>query len=696
MVEPVDAAADTMRIENLVHNLMNLRKSPDAGTIHEPPANFGLAPPAEVIRLYGADRAPLATLDFGRTVSERRYARPAGDVGIEVVDARLFQALDASANDWRDKAVFSLSSFQVAGLTVSRPGQPELKIERDERHWKLVRPLHALADDEKVEGTVAELVSLRVAEGDKGFVANDVKDFAPYGLDEKAALKIELEPTAKSTGKSQVLFIGKTAPDLEDWLYARRGDQDDVVLIDGEELRDLGTRPNALRSQKVAEINPRRIESLRIEQPGRVFALVNSPTGWNLVEPTKGKADTASVQALVLRLSDLQTSEFLEPDKVVKPDLDPPRMTIEVTQDAGSKGNTETRLRLGRHDAVRKTVYGRVEGDPTQAVLALPDNFLDILPKNAFAFRDRSVLSLSPAQVSRLTVEHAGKMVVLAPAESSNQPNHWRMLEPVEDPANDEAVTSALMILSDLRAEGFISDAPGDAKEFGLDAPTLRVSWTTEPEPNAPKAGQASPKMTTLRVGSKDPRSGSYYASLSGQPLIFTLSPSILLPFEAEFHTLRVLTFPAKQAERLVLRWPNRMLSFVHQPAAPSGSTKWRPEQGVDISGFDLSLLDPLVSDLSKLTTQKFFRYEGPFPSKSGLSTPRLVIEVHLSGQKTRELRVGDTRGDGVLFATTATGSSGSVFLVAGPAWTSLVNISGPGGELPASVFAPEPVKSPN
>ncbi len=329
------------------------------------------------------------------------------------------------------------------------------------------------------------------------------------------------------------------------------------------------------------------------------------------------------------------------------------------------------------------------EADPTHAILAIPDGFLEVLPKDAFAFRDRSVSSLSPAQVSRLTITRDGRTVVLAVAESSSRPNHWRMLEPVVAPANDEAVTSALTLLADLRAESFVSDAPGDAKAFGLDTPTLSVSWTTEPDSAAPKTGQAAPKTTTLRVGSKDPRTGSFFASLTGHPLIFALKPSILLPFEAEFHSPRVLLFPAGKAERLVLRWPGRKLSFVPRPGARSGPTKWRPEPGVDLSGFDLSRLDPLVSDLSRLTTQRFDQYKGAFPSESGLSSPRLAIEVDLSGQAPRELRVGNARADGALFATTATGSSGPVFFLAGPAWTSLVHAFSQGGELPADVFAP-------
>src|SRR5205814_1175426 len=80
---------------------------------------------------------------------------------------------------------------------------------RDEGHWRLDRPFSAVADDDKVEGMVAELTSLRIATGRKGFVANDVKDkdTAKYGLD-PPTMTIELRP-AIGPGKLQTLLVGK-------------------------------------------------------------------------------------------------------------------------------------------------------------------------------------------------------------------------------------------------------------------------------------------------------------------------------------------------------------------------------------------------------------------------------------------------------------------------------------------------------
>ena len=132
-----------------------------------------------------------------------------------------------------------------------------------------------------MEGVLADLGGLVVADGEKGFVADDVRDFAPYGLD-SPAMTIELAPLADS-GAPQTLLVGKEVPDRADRIYARRGDQDDVVWIDAKALRAIGISPDALRSQRVADIQPAEVNFVQVEALGRVFELVRTPSGWDLV-----------------------------------------------------------------------------------------------------------------------------------------------------------------------------------------------------------------------------------------------------------------------------------------------------------------------------------------------------------------------------------------------------------------------------
>ena len=101
---------------------------------------------------------------------------------------------------------------------------------------------------------LAALSSLRVADGAKGFAADDAKDFTPFGLSPPQAT-IELT-TAQMKERPLVLHIGKPVPGKVDRVYARQGDQDDVVILSAQPLSELPQSALALRSQKVAELRP--------------------------------------------------------------------------------------------------------------------------------------------------------------------------------------------------------------------------------------------------------------------------------------------------------------------------------------------------------------------------------------------------------------------------------------------------------
>jgi hypothetical protein len=709
MLEPLDVAADPSVVESLAQNLKALRRSPEAGTIHDPPKNFGLQPPATIVRFYGGDlKKPLGALEVGRSIREQLYVRPEGSGGIEVVNPRLLSMLKLTPAQWRDKALFHLPSFRVGVLSVKGPGR-DLTIERDEGHWRLVRPLRAVAESDKVEGIVAELTSLQVAKGVGGFVAHDVKDgdAAKYGLD-RPEMTIELRPAGP--GKPQILLVGKPEAENSDRRFARVGGHNDVVLIDAKNLRDLGVDPVEYRSKKVAELTEARVEFLRVEAFGRPYDIARTATGWEQVRPTRELAEATAIKELLSKLGEAQTSEFLDPAAVPQPGIDPPAMTIFVWQagplakpalglDAPPQSPPRVVLQIGRVDASRKVVYARLEGDTR--LLAIPDTIVDALPRSPVAFRDRTVLRLSPAQILRLTINRPGATCELVAPTEAGKSVHWRMVQPVSARADDEAVTRATMLLSSLRAERYVTDQVGDGKPYGLHVPVMTVTWEISSEAAADKAkgktAEPQTKTGTLRIGAKLPKPELSYANIEGSPLVFTLPDDAIRVFEAEFHNRRVLSFPPAAAHKLVLRWPARALAFKTQESRDGkGPVRWVPEADSNAAGFDVSRLQPLVATLANLVTPRFLQYTGPIPATTGLDAPQLVIEVQLGGDKpeTRVLRIGHTSATETL-ATTATKASGPVFLLTGPSWSDLAKHVPGGTPLPENVFAPNTGKPP-
>ena len=222
-------------------------------------------------------------------------------------------------------------------------------------------------------------------------------------------------------------------------------------------------------------------------------------------------------------------------------------------------------LKIGRHGAL-KQVYAQLEGDP-QTIMALPDQILNVLPKNAFAFRERSVLALSPTSIARLVLRRDDRTYDLRAPEGAGNPNEWKMVAPVETSADPESVTQLTTLLSNLSASQYISDQPGDGKAFGLDHPVLSLAWTSK-EPGEWGTARRAPV----------PRSEERYARIEGKPMVFTLDAATLQVFRAEFHNHKVLEFPIQKVSRLVLRWPHRSLAFLPR-SGRGGPSSWRPDE---------------------------------------------------------------------------------------------------------------------
>jgi hypothetical protein len=712
MTRPIDVAADPAPLETLVRNLKDLRRSPDSGTITGPAGTFGLAPPEATIRVWsgegssgGTDHPPLAALEVGKTVRGSRYVRPSGSEGIEVVDPKLLGALDRPLKDWREYSLMPVPTFQVSRLRVRRDHLDQVAERGAGGRWRLSSPVSVPANGARIESTLAALASIRVLDDGKGFIADNVTDFKPFGLEEPAAT-VELTTTA-AAGEPLVLHVGKPVPDHLDRVYVRRGDQDDVAAVDGKFLAEIPRDSIAYRSQHVADIEPAAVTKIRIEALKATFDLAREDTGWALKSPKPTRADTYLVQSFLSQVDGLQTSEFLDPARVITPMLDPPAMVIKIWQtsrggrEAAKKSGDPSQspsliLRLGRHDVLKKTIYGRLEGD--DVILALSDAFLEVLPKNLLAFRDRGILSLNPGTVSRLMLERDGKTTILEPDRSSQAPNQWRMKAPVVAPADVRAVTQALALLANLRAEDFAADSAGDGKAFGLDRPAVVATWVVEGPQHqvsthtAPKASPGpGPSRGRLAIGKAVPgKPGSFYASVEGSPFVFTLGAAAVQALGAEFHDTQLMAFPPGSIRTLTLRLPGRAFSFVRSPQPRGGPADWSPLPGTDVRGLDLSRFDDLLNQMAQLRTTRFYQYGGPIPPCTGLLDPRLVIELGTGdGKPAHVLRVGESLRDGLAFAATGTGVSGPVFYLPAPAWDALIQSATPAGELPDNVFSP-------
>ena len=702
LIEPIDVAADANVIETLIRNLKDLSKSPDAGAITDDPAPYGLDQTAGTLKIFSSSLKPLAYLKLGKTVADRLYIRAGEESSIEVVDARLLTALTAPLIKWRDPALFHLPSFRVLGVSIdAKTPNSSIKLQRDERRWRILSPIKVPADDDKVEGLVAELTALRVAEGSEGYVEDNAEDREKYGL-LNPSMTLSMSPFGG--GKANVVSFGNPVPGHPSQVYAMNADQNDVVKVDLKLLRQAGLNTTSLRSQKVLDFLPARVNRLRIEALGKLFDLSRTNDGWLINSPAKEKADNASVQSLLLHLADLKASEFLESSRVAEPRFDKPSYKIKAWQAGLEKKKSAAvlaeepsteplfELTLGRRDLLKKTIYGKIPGD--DAILALPTSGLDDLPKNAFAFRNRAILDLKPQQFTRISIERNESTVTVEAPGATGSAVHWRMVEPVKAPVDDAAVTTMILFLANLRAETWESEtvSPNQGSAYGFDRPRIRLTFTLQAGADS-SASKAIPK--TLRVGKQKPGTLTVYANIEGEPSVFALNPALILAFEAELHDPSVMAFNLEQARRVDLLWPTRSLSLIKTPSPSGLGSSWQIAPGYDPFGFDLARIDSLIKSLAELKTPRFLQYDGPLPASSGLDHPRLTIRVDIEtpAKMIRQtLRIGNNLSEDVSKATNSSRGEGPVFILPLSAVAKeLLKTPPRRDDLPDPIFTPDP-----
>ncbi len=690
LAAPVKGTADRARVDALVANLKLLPRSPDAATIEGPDDKFGLtSPKKKTVRLYrGNESTPIASLEVGSTLGNQRYVRAEGGKGVDVADANVLASLDGQLADWREKTLFTFSSFEVIELDATGPNG-RLKLDRLGGHHRIDRPFRAPAEPAKVEELIASMCGLKVADGARGFLAESPGNGKAFGLD-KPARTIVLMAAGKEDGKvvEEAIEVGNAVPDEPNRFYARRRGESQVLKIDGTALARLDADPRTLRGLRVADVVPERVTKLRVKSQGLDHEIARTPRGWRVVTPEDavGPADTQTLRLVITELATSRAMESKDPKEYTPKEtgLDEPSMVIEAWEDSPTP---VARVVLGTRFRGKRELFARSDEDPS--LLLLPTTAFDLGPGGPLAFRDRRILSLPPRHMTQLAVRgQQGDPIEVVPRGEPGQYDKWTMIAPVEAPADKDNLASIDALFTQLRADTIVADLAAGASKYGLENPYITLTWSAVPE-----AG-GSPVERTLRIGNELPGGqGTRYASVSKFPWIFALGTRTIAILDGELHDRQVTPLKPEAVSMVELTWPDRSLNVARVPSALGNSARWQMTSGSFSTGNELSRLDSLLTAMAMLRTVRYFQYRGPFRPEFGLEKPSLGIEVHFQGSpRITRLRIGALRPDNLRYATTEAGDGGAVFLLmnmSAEPWASLIGkerIDRP--ELPADVFA--------
>jgi len=509
---PLRDPADDRRVEALLEALVRepvftvlttseLLERPDAL------AEFGLDTPRVTLRVQAPGK--VAQIQFGdRTApGDQVFVQVVGEEELWVVSSEVLRQLPVQPADWRERRWVRVSSGDFDRLTVSnRLGWFALERTPENGRWRLIEPLRARADAERVQTLWQGLAGLEVLE----FVADDPgADPEFYGL-APPSLALGLWRGTNLVGR---LEFGRSPSNQADRVYARQSGRPAIVTV--------ASQPVGAWQVGYAEFRDRRLlrwegQVAAVEFLGSEnFAVHRLPVGWRIL-PWDLPADEPLMEGLLDLLGRLEVTEFVK-DVVIEPDLArfglaPPQRQVVLRRAAQGAGDTNTvlgeiQVGLTQDDKV----FVRRPDEP--AVYAVRASDLAALPTAFYQLRDRRIWRVPESEVERVIVQEGSRRREMIRHDA----HAWTLAPGSQGIINSLAVGEAVRALCELDAMAWVGVGEEREKEFGFD----RVGWSVTLRR---RDGQAL-TVTFARLREELPLLGM--VRLEGQPWLFVTSPVV-------------------------------------------------------------------------------------------------------------------------------------------------------------------------
>jgi len=434
-------------------------------------------------------------------------------------------------------------------------------------------------------------------------------------------------------GKQLALALGGKSP-TGAWVYAREAQKPAVLALSESVLRDA-TRPLAdFRDRTLLAFEPKSVSAFEVATRAETLAVERAEGRWRLTKPAALAADAETVDDFLDKLRQQRVKDFVaeSPKSLAPYGLDRPvRVAIHTGRD---KERATRELLFGAEDKAKQGVYAMRPGEPS--VLLLPAAAWALVPKNAGALRDKVVVEVDRDKVTRIDLESPKGTVTLA-----RQGGRWRITAPEALPADQVEAGAVLFKLSELRAQGFLSDDASGIARY-LAKPTVRVTLARE--------GAAAP-TTLLLAPSPEKRGGrpSAYAAVAGTGPVVLVEGKALDELARSLTDLRDRTFVPGLEPRDVKRVRLRA-GATTVVAERTGDADWKLVEGGSGAAKGVSL-ENLLYTLRALKWKAIAAPASAEAAKYGLAPPAFEATLlRADGGEIATVLVGRKEGD-VIYA---------------------------------------------
>jgi hypothetical protein len=508
LVKPIVYPAQPAAIGALLGALQKLTQATriTAADLHEQhatDADFGFDPPQSSIVIEAGDQRWQLRIGNKTPPGDQVYLRVVGMDGAFVVDAAWLKFIPSSVNEWRDTALVDAPDMDCDWIIFTNNTKViELRRDATNHLWRMIRPLHARANDARITDALQQLQAATITQ----FVTDDPKaDLTTYGL-QPADLDLWL---GRGTNFVAGLHAGKNPPGDATQVYVQREGWNTVATTAKAALAVWHGAVNDFRDPYLLELNAPVAE---IEVRGEYDYTLQreGANGWK-VAGEKFPADADSVQSFIQVLASLRVAEFTR-SAVTTPDLpayglDHPSLQITLRSAVGDTNAVITQLMFGTNQD-NKVYVRRPDED---FIYAISTNDFNRFPESGWEFRDLRIWNFKESDVVQITLHQNGQTREIL----HNGVNKWSLAPGSQGIINSPAIEETTHRFGGLATPGWVARGLPNPERLGFRPGNLSATFQL-------KAGQ----KLTVDFGAELPSHTALAAvTLEGERWVFVFPP---------------------------------------------------------------------------------------------------------------------------------------------------------------------------
>jgi len=485
LTKPLVYPAHAPSVEGLLRALANLAgqaqiSAEDLRSRTNADKEFGFDPPQFTLVLHQGNYRHQILVGARTALKDQVFFQAVGTVGIFLVDADLLKLIPSRVDGWRDPMLIDLNRLVFDRLAVTNGAKVlELQWDATNKLWRMTHPMLARVDNPKIEDALQKLQNLRVHQ----FVSDDPKaDLDAFGL-QPPGLELALR---RGTNPVALLQFGRSPTNEPGQLYARRPDQNAIVLVTSEPLAAWRAAYTEFRDRHLVALAPGSVDAFEIRGAENFTVQHVTNHEWRVVGPQTFPADAGLVNELFGNLSALEVVEFVK-DVVTPLDLTtyglaPPARQFILKTSPAKAGPTST------NTVIAELNFGATQNDRVFARRA-DENAVDRnsvfavkladcqrLPSAGWQFRDRRIWNFTENDVARLTIRQNGKVRELVRAGT----NQWAFAPGSQGIINDFAIEETVHRLGELAAARWIDRGDQNRAHYGFAENSYRLTIETK------------------------------------------------------------------------------------------------------------------------------------------------------------------------------------------------------------------------